>query len=83
MFFTSQILYSDRFGVNLTCELITVYYFIRYSKLVDLVDQMFPPFTNGKASDPVLAEYSNFSYWRPTLPDMVSLNSLSEEEEMF
>ncbi|XP_057309060.1 phosphatidate phosphatase LPIN3-like [Hydractinia symbiolongicarpus] len=35
-----------------------------YGKLIDLVDQMFPPLTSSKTTDPSRSEYTLFCYWR-------------------
>jgi len=50
---------------------------LRYSELIDMVDQMFPPMSS-KSIDSSQSEYTAFSYWRaPLLP----LDDLNEDEE--
>ena len=46
-------------------------FLIRYIKLSDLVDQMFPPFKTKKMSGLVAPDqFSSFTYWRAPLPEI-------------
>lgn len=52
-------------NLELFTEVITVSIkMLRYGKLIDLVDQMFPPLTSSKTTDPSRSEYTLFCYWR-------------------
>lgn len=47
----------------------------RYTRLSDVVDQMFPPLEYTSKSD-FLSEYSSFNYWREPIP------AVDDEDEL-
>ena len=60
-----------------------VFFFFRYIKLSDLVDQMFPPFkTEGLPPSGLIApdQFSSFTYWRAPLPD-IPVDELNENDD--
>ena len=60
-----------------------MFLFVRYIKLRDLVDQMFPPFkTEGLPPSGLIApdQFSSFTYWRAPLPD-IPVDELSDSDD--
>ena len=56
----------------------------RYSQLIGMVDQMFPPHATGRGGvDPSQTEFTSFHYWRPPLLGLDDITKLNEEEFEF
>lgn len=57
------------------------YSFFRYSKLIELVDQMFPPLSSTRMIDSEQSDYTLFSYWRQPVVEIPALKDVINVEE--
>ena len=51
----------------------------RYSELIGMVDQMFPPMTPGRSIDSSESEFTSFSYWRAPLIPLDGVDELENQ----
>jgi len=54
-----------------------------YNKLIELVDQMFPPLGSFKSIDSSQSDYTAFSYWRTPMAEIPSLKDPESEDFEF
>lgn len=75
-----QVLCSQVF-LKIRCISFTHYF--RYNKLIELVDQMFPPLGSFKSIDSSQSDYTAFSYWRTPMAEIPSLKDPESEDFEF